>query len=401
MNSSETERTMDAVLLRRQEKERYLDKIRGSLIGGAAGDALGYAVEFLSLSAILQRYGEEGITSYAPHPVSGEALISDDTQMTLFTANGILIGETRRRMRGIGARPHEYVEAAYLDWLSTQETDCRAAAEKRCQTVSWLMDVPGLYCRRAPGNTCLSAMRNVRNDVYDSDLFGNVRNLSKGCGGVMRVAPLGLHFSNVPIETLDREGGAIAALTHGHPLGYLPAAALTHIIHRIVYPTDAAMTLREIIAEALDTVARVFDCDRDMTVFRALTEKAVKLADNRNDDRTNIRLLGEGWVAEEALAIAVYCAVRYEHDFSAGIIAAVNHDGDSDSTGAIAGNILGAIHGYGAMDDKWKCGLELSDVILEMADDLCYGCMMSETSEYRDPAWESKYIRGRRYHGAD
>ena len=79
-------------------------------------------------------------------------------------------------------------------------------------------------------------------------------------------------------------------------------------------------------------------------------------------------------MAEETLAIALYCALRYEHDFSGGLIASVNHGGDSDSTGAVTGNILGAINGYDAIEDKWKTDLELSNVILEMADDLCYGC---------------------------
>ena len=81
------------------------------------------------------------------------------------------------------------------------------------------------------------------------------------------------------------------------------------------------------------------------------------------------------------------------------MIAAVNHSGDSDSTGAVAGNILGAWVGYQAIEEKWKQDLELSDVILEIADDLCYGCQMSEYSAYWDPKWEMKYIRAHRYMG--
>ena len=85
--------------------------------------------------------------------------------------------------------------------------------------------------------------------------------------------------------------------------------------------------------------------------------------------------------------------MRYQNDFSAGVIAAVNHKGDSDSTGAVTGNILGALLGYSAIKDKWKHDLELSEVILEIADDLCYGCRMSEYSSYNDPDWESKYVK--------
>ena len=107
----------------------------------------------------------------------------------------------------------------------------------------------------------------------------------------------------------------------------------------------------------------------------------------------NIRRIGEGWVAEETLAIAIYCALRHQDNFSDGIIAAVNHAGDSDSTGAIAGNILGALLGYEAMEKKWKENLELSDVIMELADDLCQWIQMSDKSSFDDPEWMKKYYR--------
>lgn len=68
------------------------------------------------------------------------------------------------------------------------------------------------------------------------------------------------------------------------------------------------------------------------------------------------------------------------------------HKGDSDSTGAVTGNILGAQLGYNVIDEKWKKNLELHDVILEMADDLCHGCQMDEYSYYEDPDWTRKYI---------
>ena len=105
-----------------------------------------------------------------------------------------------------------------------------------------------------------------------------------------------------------------------------------------------------------------------------------------------IRELGEGWVAEETLAIAIFCALRYKHSFEQAICAAVNHGGDSDSTGAVAGNILGAYHGYSALPQKYIEKLELKDVILEIADDLCADCQIDEFSSVKDSAWERKYI---------
>ena len=90
-----------------------IDKYRGCLIGGAAGDALGYAVEFLDEATILKRYGEKGITEY--DLVNGVAEISDDTQMTLFTANGLLLGTTRGMTRGIMGSYPSYIAFCYND----------------------------------------------------------------------------------------------------------------------------------------------------------------------------------------------------------------------------------------------------------------------------------------------
>lgn len=372
------------------------NKIRGALIGGAIGDALGYPVEFMMLGTIVCKYGEQGITAYELDRTSGKALVSDDTQMTLFTANGLLFGQTRNCMCGVDVAPHEYVAMAYQDWLTTQWDDYRTGTQTKrhdCgRGVSWLLDVPALYCLRAPGNTCLSALSGARRSGDAGDCIENPRNNSKGCGGIMRAAPLGIYNVAVPIERLDKEGAYLSAITHGHPLGYMPSAVVTHILNRLVFPHEKQMTLLEVIDEAKETTKRLFDGTDHVDDLCAVIDKAVQLAANHDTDRNNIKRLGGGWVAEETLAIALYCALRHEHDFSAGVIAAVNHDGDSDSTGAVTGNILGAINGYDAIEAKWKTDLELMDVLLEMSDDLYRGCLMSEHEVRSDPDWARKYI---------
>ena len=378
-----------------KKTEEKLDAVRGCMFGGAVGDALGYSVEFLREKEIFDKFGPGGITAYEKDRLTGKALISDDTQMSLFTANGLLAGDTRSAMRGIRAMPRHYVVKAYKDWLKTQESSIDKVNSHERYTdeggYSWLLDVPELYSRRAPGNTCLSAL-------YDGteyrDYIEAKRNRSKGCGGIMRVAPLALDDQFDNIEQLDMEGAQLAAITHGNSLGYMPAAVLVHIINRIVFPPEgSSMSLKEIVTEARDTVSSLFADDTDIDALVDIINRAIGYSENDSpDDLDNIHRLGEGWVAEETLGIALYCALRYQNDFSAGIIAAVNHNGDSDSTGAVTGNILGALLGYDAIPDKWKKDLELSDVILEIADDLCHGCQMEEFSTYRDPEWESKYI---------
>ncbi|MCR4876955.1 MAG: ADP-ribosylglycohydrolase family protein, partial [Clostridiales bacterium] len=224
------------------------------------------------------------------------------------------------------------------------------------------------------------------------------RNNSKGCGGIMRVAPIACTSFFRDIRELDLEGAQLAAITHGHSLGYMPAAVLVHVINRIVFPPEGkTMSLKEIVLEARDTADEIFEGDPHLQELTDLIDRAVTLSeDDSLSDLICIHRLGEGWVAEETLAISLYCALKYQDSFSAGVIASVNHRGDSDSTGAVTGNILGALLGYEAIEDQWKQDLELSDVILEIADDLCYGCLMSEYSGYDDPEWFSKYIDMRR-----
>ena len=392
----EDQQEMDEAMKRIREKEINLDKIRGSLAGGAVGDALGYTVEFWGEEQIFGKYGERGITEYELDSFTEKALISDDTQMTLFTANGLLVGDTRGAMRGIQGWPRHYVTQAYQDWLYTQECpfDKQKIQDRRgnysCR--SWLADVPELYSSRAPGNTCLSALSAQKNGKdFVNDYVKEPQNQSKGCGGIMRVAPVALNYKHMEMGTLDMEGAQIAAITHGHSLGYMPAAIVTHIINCIVFGEEKK-TLKNIVIEARDKVAEIFRGDRHLKELTDIIDLAIELSGNEADDLDNIHRLGEGWVAEETLGIALYCALRHQDDFSAGVISAVNHKGDSDSTGAVTGNILGALLGYDAIEEKWKTNLELIDVIIEMADDLCHGCQMSEFGHYDDPDWIRKYI---------
>lgn len=391
---NENKKGVDAALEQKKKREAWLDPIRGSLFGGAVGDALGYPIEFLWESEIFSTYGAQGIQEYTLDKKSGKALISDDTQMSLFTANGILVADTRSAMDGTDCVPHRCVADSYMDWLLTQEQSfdrvCRMPWEFTKERISWLLDVPELYSRRAPGTTCMSALKGKHRGSMD-----HPQNNSKGCGGIMRVAPLALRYNcQGDLKSLDREGAAIAAITHGHPLGYMSAAALVHIINRIIY-TEHKMTLKEIVLEARDAMAELFSDEPYLGALVRIMDLAVALSENKDKDLDNIHKLGEGWVAEETLGIAIYCSLKYQDDFSAGVTAAVNHSGDSDSTGAVTGNILGALCGYEAIEEKWKRDLELSDVILEMADDLCCGCQINEYSHDKDPYWTRKYIQMR------
>lgn len=362
---------------------RSLSRFRGCLLGGAAGDALGYSVEFLNRKQIEERYGKDGILGY--DLTNDIAIISDDTQMTLFTANGLLLGKTRMAMRGEAAPYAGYLAVAYREWFRTQR---RLPPHLQQRIYCWLSHVPEMHHRRAPGATCMS--------ILESQQFGTLEkpcNQSKGCGGIMRVAPIGLFFDpkQMPQEKIDRLGAEAAAITHGHVMGWLPAAAFTHMISRITYADVHGADLPELIRETDAAMAEQFGADR-AEPLGALLRRAIRLARSNVSDLDGIRQLGEGWVAEETLAIACFCLLRYHQNFGSCIIAAANHDGDSDSTASVAGNLLGALLGIEEIPEFFLESLELRDIIDEIAHDLWSDCPMKRFSSFFDEDWSRKYI---------
>ena len=323
-----------------------LERIRGSLLAGAAGDALGYQVEFKSLEFILEQHGERGVRTMAPR-------ISDDTQMTLFTAEGMLMG-IRHRMPMPAC-----VYQSYLDWYKTQQRYAKGGAFAK---ESELLKVAGLYLWEAPGNTCLSALGSGKIGLMDEPI-----NHSKGCGGVMRTAPCGmLKMPDVPDneDAYALQGAMAGAITHSHVMGYVPAAMLADIVHMILL--EDGRTLENIVLDSLERMERMFDYPATKN-FAELIHRAIALSKTDLPDTECIRQLGQGWVGDEAIAIAIYCALRHQDDMADCLSAAVTHDGDSDSTGAIAGNILGAWLGAEAIPAEWLDAIELRAVVDDMA----------------------------------
>lgn len=355
------------------------DKIRGSLVGGAVGDALGYPVEFInSYENIQKRFGENGITRldtsqwWLPDGgKSGKACISDDTQMTLFTACGLLNAKAQ------GKAPKYAICEAYIEWLFTQ-TGRRSKRFSDC----WIGRVPALNHRRAPGNTCMTALQTIAGG-------GEPHNDSKGCGGIMRIAPVALYgavwrskpedeiqegrISN--IRDVDMLAADAAEITHQHPLGWLPSALEAHLIYRLVQNDNPTVgDFKAYLAEGYDMLESVYPVHVGyIKELRALTDKALSLVESPASDVENIEAIGEGWTGDEALAMAIYCTVKYFDNFEQAMIASVNHKGDSDSIGAVTGNILGAVVGYDAIPQHFKDTIELHDVILHVADDLWRG----------------------------
>lgn len=342
---------------RRRSRSHYL----GCLLGGAVGDALGAAIEFLHLSEIQRRFGPAGLEDYAP-AYGREGAITDDTQLTLFTAEALIRAHNRHLERGVSSH-EEIAHHAYLRWLHTQ-------GERYNESMTdpgWLVAQKELHVQRAPGATCLSALRRSGEGSQRQGTSAERINDSKGCGGVMRVAPAGLCGK----DAFDL-GCRLAALTHGHPSGYFAAGCFAQLICELAH----GLELRDAIARSLDYLS-----DPEAHEVRDAVGEALALADGSGGSPEAVERLGRGWVAEEALAIAVYCALEAT-DFRSGVLLAVNHSGDSDSTGSIAGNILGLLGGKRGIPTSWLKRLELKWVISQVAADLWV-----HFGEGKKPAW--------------
>ena len=309
------------------------DRCRGCLLGTAVGDALGAPGEFLSADAIRSRFGPAGITHLHPWDGFSRGSFTDDTQMALATAEGLVQAELVAQAGG----PYDPVAGVlpcYIAWHDSQ-------ADPRQ--------------RRHPGHTCMTALRAVK-----LGHSGPAVNLSKGCGGVMRAAPVGLARPRRPAFSL---GADLAALTHGHPTGCLSAGFVSDMVRRLV---DGA-TLPQAVEGSVIELCRH---DANEETLSAVQQALELVARPEVDAEAALLRLGEGWVGEEALALSLFCVLRHPSDWRAAAVLAVNHDGDTDSTGAITGAILGTALGVGAIPAEWAVAVEDGGRILALADEL-------------------------------
>lgn len=336
----------------------YAARVRGCLLGGALGDQLGAAIEFETLETITGRFGGDGLQDFSQLPAPGH--FTDDTQLTLYTLDG-LTEALEWANAGTAADEAACLWLAYLRWYAGQEGRFPDGAPE--PQPRWIDEQTVLQARRAPGEACLSGLAagemGTRARPVNPD--------SKDCGTVIRSAPFGL-LPFVDDQTVQRLATDGSALTHGHPTAHQSAAAFATLIRLLVHEqatlpgAAVAMLARtEQNAEAAELAARL----------RAAVELSAQGPVAPADLTAT---LGEGWVAEEALAIALYAVLATadsttpEQHFRRAVALAINHDGDSDSTGSLAGNLLGAHYGEAALPAAWLESLEAPDLIRGMAE---------------------------------
>ncbi|MGC3873452.1 ADP-ribosylglycohydrolase family protein [Halomonas sp. GXIMD04776] len=350
-----------------------IERSQACLYGGAIGDALGAPIESLDWQAIRDEFGEEGLQTFAP-AYGGVGCVTDDTQMMLFTAEGALRSYVRIQECEIYA-PIVVLHHALLRWLITQGEQ---PAYSRIDTKIGLVNDPRLHVRRSPAKTSLEALAQA------PSLGGEARNSSKQCDGLVRVAPIGLFpWGDFLLHHRDRAFSVACELTrctHGHPSAYLSAGVFAYLVNGMI---DNERTLESLIPDALDFMDSGGWLDffiesaeerealpRSQVHIRFLLESVLDFHTQRMaPSPEGIDALGRGESAEEALAIAVWCALAAS-DYQQGVLWAVNHSGKSDSTGLLAGNLLGLRFGLPGLPTQWIEDLELRDWLYRLGHDL-------------------------------
>ncbi len=292
------------------------------LYGLALGDALGWPVEFSTLTQIQARYGSHGITE-PPSP----ALFTDDTQMTLAVTEALIEA---------GAQDLELlmnrVSQKFIAWAHHPDT-------------------PG----RAPGNTCLRAVQQLESGLNWTE--AGIKE-SKGCGSAMRAAPIGYYYQHDPAR-LRSVAHAIGFATHQHPAADAAAIGAAYLVKLAL----DGLAPKEYSNRLLEFCAGVSD-EFDYAILR------VNHTLGWTDSTAALKYIGQGWVGEEAVALALYCCLKYPDDYVAAVRLGANIDGDSDSVACIAGGILGARLGLNALPAAWIDRLERRAELATLAEAL-------------------------------
>ncbi|MEV8364683.1 ADP-ribosylglycohydrolase family protein [Streptomyces niveus] len=361
----------------RAEQQDFRSRVRGCLLGGAIGDALGAGVDTLTLDETRSAHGAEGVTDFAP--VYGRrGAVAAATQLTLFTVDGLIRAQVRR---DTGAwHPPTDVHRAYLRWAATQSD---WGPDERRKDNGWLAQEEWLYARRDPTRPCLTGLAD--------DVLGTLEKpknpTARDAGALVRSAPFGLLVGWEP-QLVCQLAVECAAQTHGHPTAYLSAGAYAVIVHGVARgdSVDAA------VQRALSLLTQR---PGHQPVTDALGQ-ALGAVRQGIPTPGRVAVLGEGGAAEDSLAVAVYCALVGE-DVRHGLRLAVNHDGPSSATGALCGALLGAMHGETALPPAWLAELEGRPTLLEIADD--FAMEMTQGPALHGPAitssaWLTRYPRG-------
>ncbi|MFE7775777.1 ADP-ribosylglycohydrolase family protein [Streptomyces sp. NPDC057445] len=361
----------------RAEQQDFRARVRGCLLGGAIGDALGAGVAELTVEDIRAAHGTDGVSDLVP-AYGRRGAVTAATQMTLFTVDGLIRAQVRR---DTGAwHPPTDVHRAYLRWAATQRD---WGPDERRKDNGWLAREEWLYARRDPDPATVGGLADEMLGTLDKPKNPTARD----AGALVRSAPFGLLVGWEP-QLVCQLAVECAAQTHGHPTAYLSAGAFAVIVHGLARGETVDGSVQRALALLAPRPGHQLVTDALKQALGAVRQGIPSPA--------RIAALGNPEHAEDALAIAVYCTLVSE-DVRHGLRLAVDHDGASHTTGTLCGGLLGALHGETALPPAWLAELEGRATILELADD--FAMEMTQGPALHGPAssapgWLLRYPRG-------
>ena len=353
---------------------------RGCLLGMAAGDAMGAAIDSKSFEQICQTYGPAGLLGY--DLVNGLVDITSYTQIALFTCNGFLLSMARGQLGNSAYMRH--IAIALKEWARSQHLPGDPAL-RHC----WLCRVPEIRKRRPMDPRTL--------DSLTRDVLGTISrpaNQGVGPGTLTAAVAAGLFFhpERMAFQDIGLLGAQVVALTHGDPMAYLSGAALAYMIAGIVQAPECPM--EEQILQAAEAVTVQFPCAQ-ANRLQTMLKEAVMLSHRPEIPGRDVMEQQECKTAAQVLAGAVYAVLASNCDFDAAMILAVNHSGKSAGVGAVAGALLGALLGEQALPDFYLECLDGMSAIREIASDLYTACPKGWRTRLFDDEWDRKYTHGK------
>ena len=171
----------------------------------------------------------------------------------------------------------------------------------------------------------------------------------------MRAAPIGYLYQHDP-ERLKEVAHVTGICTHGHPTADAACIGAAYLVNLALDGT----TPENMIHDLLDFTTGI-SSEWDEAI--AKVEKCLDWA----DEEKALEYLGEGWIGEEAVALALYCFLRYPKSYENVVIRGANTNGDSDSVACIGGSISGACLGIDGIRDEWIKRIEKSEYLNGLA----------------------------------
>ena len=351
--------------------------VRGTLLGLAVGDAMGYPIDKKNWDEITESYGPNGLLGY--DLMDGTADVTCYTQFAAYACNGMLLGACR----GHYDRYIQYIAMSLREWAKFQQT--RGGTERsRC----WVAQVPELRRRLCMDTRVADALHRENLGTLENPGF-----VSDGPAAMTVAVAVALMYdpNKQTIQQMRRLAAEAVALVSGDRMTILAGAYLASSLVAIMRNPEAPLMHHFI--QVCDEMQEQF-CDEfpEVTQLNILLTRTMELTRDPELSPLAAMSLLDCRSGVNCLAGAMYAAMIHQGNFDEGMIASVNHSGYSGVTGALTGAFLGARLGAEELPEFYLESLEAAPYLEELAHDLVEG---RQTMLIFDDHWDQKYVQGR------